>query len=94
MAGVSHPSTAIALRQTTLARLWTLPKEHRAGIKMLTSAALAAALRASSELEAPSLPPRVRPGVLAMTFCGTGAELGFAVEFEPSVRPGAEKLSG
>lgn len=60
----------------------------------LTSAARAAAPLASSGLGASSLPPRVRPGVLAVTFLGTGVVVAF--EFcavEPTVRPGVEKLS-
>jgi hypothetical protein len=40
-------------------------------------------------------PPNVRPGELAVTFWGTGAEEGaFCGAEEPSGRPGEEKLSG
>jgi hypothetical protein len=61
----------------------------------LTSAALAAACLASSGLGASSLPPRVRPGVLVVTFLGTGVVVALGVcEDEPSVRPGVEKFSG
>ena len=62
-----------------------------------TSAARAAALLASSGLLRPLPPadPKVRPGVLEVSFCcGTGARAGCgASEFAPSGLPGDEKLS-
>ncbi len=62
----------------------------------LTSAARAAARRASSGLEEPaalSAPPRVRPGVLVVNFEGTAAEVVVGCVLDPTVRPGVEKLS-
>ena len=61
----------------------------------LTSAAFAAALFASSGLTAPSLLPRVRPGVDVVILGGTRADGGPAEgDDAPSTRPGWEKLSG
>lgn len=56
-----------------------------------TSAALAAALLASSAAVVLSLPPRVLPGVLAVRLRGGGTDEG--CELLPSTRPGCAKGS-
>jgi hypothetical protein len=69
---------------------------ERAGRQsLLTSAAFAAALFASSGLVAPSLLPRLRPGVDVVILGGTLADGGPVDGGDaPSTRPGWEKLSG
>jgi hypothetical protein len=61
------------------------------GAPISTSAALAAALLASSAAVVLSLPPRALPGVLAVRLRGGGPDEG--CELLPSTRPGCAKGS-